>query len=71
MPRYIRCYASRSYFTLNVKYADGNFDLFFETFRFINLMMRVVLDQNAIDPAEVVHLMSFLQIFQGPKGTSN
>ncbi|XP_015416543.1 PREDICTED: uncharacterized protein LOC102775513 isoform X2 [Myotis davidii] len=43
--------------------------------RFINLMMQVVLGQNAINfpwvKVEVVHLMSFLQTFQGPKETSN
>lgn len=44
---------------------------FTETFRFTNLMMQVVLGQNAIDLVEVVHLMSFLQTFQEPKGTSN
>lgn len=44
---------------------------FIEIFRFINLMTQVVLGQNVINPVEVVHLMSFLQTFQGPKGTSN
>ena len=39
--------------------------------RFMNLMTQVVLGQNVIDPVEVGHLMSFLQTFQGPKGTSN
>ncbi|EGW15352.1 hypothetical protein I79_026164 [Cricetulus griseus] len=39
--------------------------------RFINLMTQVVLDQNVTGPVEVVHQMSFLQTFQGPKGTSN
>ena len=30
-----------------------------------------VLSHNVIDPVEVAHPMSFLQTFQGPKGTSN
>lgn len=51
--------------------AVGKFSIFFETFRFISLMTQVVLDQNVTDLVEVIHLMSFLQIFQGPKATSD
>ncbi|XP_015416542.1 PREDICTED: uncharacterized protein LOC102775513 isoform X1 [Myotis davidii] len=75
MPRYIIYYGRRNYFTSIVKDADAKTSLFMATFRFINLMMQVVLGQNAINfpwvKVEVVHLMSFLQTFQGPKETSN
>lgn len=68
----VSCVQWNEKLTLIVECADNKSKSFLtETFRFISLMTQVVLGQNVIDPVEVAHPMSFLQTFQGPKGTSN